>query len=102
MFDDVASEQHIRREREAARLLRKSRWWQNAIAKAQCYYCTQVIEKAAATMDHVVPVARGGRSTPGNVVVACKSCNTQKRDLTAADWLLYLESLKASQAPAKL
>jgi len=95
VFDDVASEQHIRREREAARLMRKSRWWQTAIAKARCYYCAEALEKSGATMDHIVPIARGGRSTPGNVVVACKSCNTQKRDLTAADWLLYMDSLKS-------
>ena len=96
MFDDVASEQHVRREREAARLMRKSRWWQTAIAKARCYYCAKDLAKAEATMDHLVPIARGGRSTPGNVVVACKSCNTQKRDLTAADWLIYLDTLRVS------
>jgi len=30
-------------------------------------------------MDHVVPVARGGRSARGNVVPACKACNTNKK-----------------------
>ena len=45
-------------------------------------------------MDHVVPIAQGGRSTPGNIVPACKPCNNQKRDLTAAAWLLYLEQAR--------
>ncbi len=31
------------------------------------------------TMDHVVPIIRGGRSTKGNVVPACKSCNAKKK-----------------------
>jgi 5-methylcytosine-specific restriction endonuclease McrA len=30
-------------------------------------------------MDHVVPLVRGGRSTRGNVVPACKACNTDKK-----------------------
>jgi 5-methylcytosine-specific restriction protein A len=30
-------------------------------------------------MDHVVPLVRGGRSTRGNVVPACKTCNTDKK-----------------------
>jgi HNH endonuclease len=47
-------------------------------------------------MDHVVPIAQGGLSTPGNVVPSCKSCNTLKRDMTAVEWLLYLESKQAS------
>ena len=30
-------------------------------------------------MDHLVPLARGGKSSKGNVVPACKSCNTNKK-----------------------
>ncbi len=30
-------------------------------------------------MDHLVPLARGGRSTKGNLVPACKECNTKKK-----------------------
>ncbi len=29
-------------------------------------------------MDHITPVARGGRSTKGNVVPSCKACNTKR------------------------
>jgi 5-methylcytosine-specific restriction endonuclease McrA len=44
-------------------------------------------------MDHIVPLAQGGKSTPGNVVPSCKVCNNLKRDMTAVEWLLHLESL---------
>ncbi len=44
-------------------------------------------------MDHVVPMVRGGRSTKGNVVPACKECNTKKRDQLLMEWEEYLESL---------
>jgi 5-methylcytosine-specific restriction endonuclease McrA len=33
----------------------------------------------ALTMDHVVPIVRGGRSNKGNLVPACKPCNDAKK-----------------------
>jgi len=71
----------IKREKAAARELRRSRWWQNKIANAPaCHYCAKNLSKAECTMDHVVPIVRGGRSTKSNVVVACKDCNNAKKD----------------------
>lgn len=76
---------HVKRERAAARMLRKSRWWQNLIQNAPCYHCQAPLTVSTATMDHLIPVSRGGRSTRGNVVPACKECNTVKRDHTVFD-----------------
>jgi 5-methylcytosine-specific restriction enzyme A len=36
-------------------------------------------------MDHLVPVARGGRSVKGNVVASCKECNNRKKLMTPAE-----------------
>ena len=83
-------EETLKRERNKAKELKKSRWWQNLIQKTQCYYCQVVIEREQVTMDHVVPISRGGRSTPGNLVPACKRCNEQKRSLTATEWQEWL------------
>jgi 5-methylcytosine-specific restriction endonuclease McrA len=44
-------------------------------------YCGYDMPFADATLDHVQPIARGGRSLPGNVVVACGPCNRLKADL---------------------
>jgi 5-methylcytosine-specific restriction endonuclease McrA len=82
------SEAHVRVEREKGRELRRSRWWQNLVARTSCHYCGKALTKATATMDHIVPLAQGGRSTPGNVVPACRQCNTRKKDLTAAELAL--------------
>jgi len=30
-------------------------------------------------MDHLVPLARGGKSIKANLVPACKECNTKKK-----------------------
>ena len=40
------------------------------------------------TLDHVIPVARGGRSTRGNCVPCCKACNNEKKALTPAEQIL--------------
>jgi 5-methylcytosine-specific restriction enzyme A len=58
-----------------------------------CYYCRRVVGHRALTMDHIVPLARGGRSTRGNVAPACKECNTRKKSLVPVEWQAYLDRL---------
>ena len=41
-------------------------------------------------MDHVVPLSRGGRHEPANLVWACRSCNSRK---SARDELEYRAEL---------
>jgi 5-methylcytosine-specific restriction endonuclease McrA len=72
-------EEHVRRERERARELRRSPWWKRRRATGICHYCGGRFDPRTLTMDHVVPIARGGRSSKGNVVPACKECNTRKK-----------------------
>jgi len=78
-FLPVADAEHIRRERARARELRRTQWWKRRKATGTCHYCGSTFPPQALTMDHVVPIARGGRSTKGNVVAACKPCNNEKR-----------------------
>jgi 5-methylcytosine-specific restriction protein A len=87
--DVDADPAHVRREREKARQLRASAWWQRRIARGICAYCGGKFPPRELTMDHVVPVARGGRSTKGNVVASCKPCNNRKKLLTPAEQLLF-------------
>ncbi len=83
---------HIKAEKQKAKDLRKTPWWQKIRQSAQCYYCQQKLDYDAVTMDHIVPLSRGGFSKKGNIVAACKSCNTLKKDSTAVD--LILQQLK--------
>ena len=93
----MPSEKEIKEERSKARELRKSRWWINKIShNCKCYYCDKDLEKSEVTMDHVVPVSKGGKSTKNNVVPCCKECNNQKKHLGPVDWVFYLEKLKNS------
>lgn len=76
----------VQKEKAKARQIRKTRWWQQKIASGRCYYCGQIFSPSELTMDHVVPLARGGRSTRSNLVPACKLCNTNKESQHPMDW----------------
>ena len=80
-FAPEATEDTIQKERAKARLLRGSPWWRRKCARGLCHYCRVLVKPAELTMDHIVPLIRGGHSVKGNLVPACKRCNTQKRGL---------------------
>lgn len=42
-------------------------------------------------MDHIVPIVRGGKSTKGNVVPACKECNAKKKYQLLMEWEDYIK-----------
>jgi 5-methylcytosine-specific restriction endonuclease McrA len=85
----------LKREREKARDIRQSQWWKRRISTGACYYCRRLVGAGALTMDHIVPLGRGGRSVRGNVVPACKDCNTRKKSLVPVEWAEYLARLAA-------
>ena len=85
------------RERNKAQELRRSRWWQQKLAQGICHYCGQQVKPAELTMDHIVPIARGGQSSKGNVVATCKDCNTKKKSMLPIEWEEYMESLASRE-----
>ena len=44
----------------------------------RCVYCGEQFPAADLTLDHVEPRVRGGDRSEGNLVTACKACNTLK------------------------
>lgn len=85
------SEADIKREREKSRELRKSRWWKNRVALGICHFCGLRFPPDELTMDHLVPVSRGGKASRNNVVPACKECNSRKKYLLPIEWQEYLD-----------
>lgn len=73
------SEAQIRRERQKARELRASPWWKRKRATGICHHCGEKFIPADLTMDHLLPVIRGGKSTKGNLVPSCKKCNSERK-----------------------
>ncbi len=49
----------------------------------RCAYCDRL---AVLTVDHVVPLDRGGSHYPENLVPACQSCNSSKRNRLLSEW----------------
>ena len=85
----IPNEADINKEREAGRLLRKSSWWKSKVHSApHCHYCNAPLQPEDVTMDHKIPIAQGGKSIKGNVVIACKPCNTKKGAVSSIEALL--------------
>jgi len=82
------SPESIKREKEKGKSLKSSVWWRLQLEKGVCHYCGKTFEKKDLTMDHIVPLSRGGKSTKGNLVVACEPCNSDKKYYTAAELIL--------------
>ena len=78
----------LRKERENGQKLKKTRWWLDQLNRGICHYCEKKFGAGELTMDHVVPLARGGTTAKGNVVPACRNCNQRKRLHTPVDIIL--------------
>lgn len=81
-------EKHVKREKEKARELRQSQWWKNLLAQGKCHYCGKNFPPEDLTMDHLLPLVRGGKSNRGNIVPCCKDCNNAKKYLTPAEMIM--------------
>ena len=90
MFEPSMAEQ--KKQRQKAKELKKSRWWANLTQSCACYYCQKPLDANTVTMDHIVPISRGGKSQRSNLVPACHACNHQKRSLTPVEWLDFIEN----------
>lgn len=94
-FISTVSEKDIKRERTKAREMRKKQWWKSLVAKGICHYCGEHFPSNEITMDHIVPVVRGGQSSKGNIVPACKECNNKKKHMLPIEWQEYLDNIKS-------
>ncbi len=86
----------IKKQKQKARVLRNSQWWKRRRSQGVCGYCGGRFHPKELTMDHIVPVSRGGRSVKSNVVPCCKPCNTKKHNLLPIEWDAYMASMKNS------
>jgi len=91
--------------RRRARLMNASvpgvceRDWRRLVARygGRCAYCNSA---GAMTVDHVIPLIRGGRHAIGNVLPACRSCNSSKRDDLLAHWRAGIARARLKRAAA--
>lgn len=46
----------------------------------RCFYCEKPLTRRTATDDHFIPKSKGGTRNGLNIVIACKECNSRKKD----------------------
>jgi len=68
--------------------------------KMKCQYCGSKCTTKTATMDHVVPRSRGGKTSWENVVTACHDCNNKKDNRTPKEARMKL--LSVPRKPSKI
>jgi len=58
----------------------------------ECYLChkTIIVANEVLTVDHKLPVSRGGQTIPENLAICCQNCNTDKSDMTEREYEDYL------------
>jgi HNH endonuclease len=82
----LASFAKLHGERSAGALIR-SEWRQSRLEiNPRCDYCTRILTVAAATIDHAVPISRGGIDAPENWLLACRRCNQAKGEDTIDEY----------------
>jgi 5-methylcytosine-specific restriction protein A len=79
---------HMAREKIKAQKLQRTQWWKKKTAAGICHYCRRRFAPDELTMDHIVPLSRGGKSNKGNVVPSCRECNYKKKYYTPAEILM--------------
>jgi len=57
----------------------------------RCAYCGCALTTETVTVDHKIPLSRGGGSDIENIAPACKSCNSSKCDRTSKEYKVALE-----------
>jgi 5-methylcytosine-specific restriction endonuclease McrA len=93
-FISDVTEEELKREKAKARELRQSQWWKRKRGEGVCFFCGEKFSAQELTMDHIVPLIRGGKSAKGNVVPACKECNNKKKHMLPIEWEDYLMKLR--------
>lgn len=89
-----ADDNIIAKEKSRARDLRDTAWWRKKCSTGICHYCGNKYSPKELTMDHVIPLSRGGSSERFNIVPCCKDCNNKKKNLVPTEWDEYLQMIK--------
>lgn len=55
--------------------------------KHRCYWCNKNLQTRKYHVDHVIPLSKGGKNDPSNIVISCPICNLTKGDKTLEQWI---------------
>lgn len=86
-----ATDEEFRKAEQVRKQLRRAtgsltvEQWLEIVAQFNgvCAYCGSPHNL---TMDHVIPISKGGKTTVDNVIPACSSCNSSKQAKDVVEW----------------
>ncbi len=52
----------------------------------QCFYCDEVLTDKTRTVDHLIPISKGGRHHIANLIPCCCDCNREKNAVIYPIW----------------
>lgn len=58
-------------------------------SKGRCACCGKKLTTKTMTMDHIIPLLRGGKNEPENLVALCEACNKQKGNMLYLPYGFY-------------
>ncbi len=96
--DPIASNEipkHKRADRKTRRLIKLKL---RAIYPNKCMWCGVELtmkfgRRNTSTVDHIMPISKGGSNSIGNQVLACHNCNSARGDMTITEFALWAERL---------
>jgi 5-methylcytosine-specific restriction endonuclease McrA len=53
-----------------------------------CIYCIEKIAFGKDTLEHILPLSRGGTNDYENLSIACNICNSTKKQRTIEEWVI--------------
>jgi len=63
-----------------------------------CTYCgKKITDPNDFTMDHKLPLSRGGQTVSSNLTPACMHCNQEKGMLTSEEYMVVLNFRKSKE-----
>lgn len=66
-----------------------------------CRYCGKRLDDGTVTIDHILPVSRGGKHEATNLVAACRPCNYRKKTQTPDEAGMVLLPLPQAEISGK-
>ena len=74
--------------------------WSNTIinlwieSRGKCGYCGAKVTPDNYTLDHIIPISKGGLTNKNNLIICCTHCNRLKADLNVNTFINLLQQYK--------
>ena len=65
---------------------------------ARCLYCRKYLERDKASLEHLIPLSKGGTNHKDNLALACKACNSHRGNSDVAAYICERAKTTPSQA----